>query len=134
MIDITFKHRLMQIAQHFCGSDRGWQAKFAKSIGASTGNVANWMNESTNTVPGAESIARICEHYTFNVEWLLTGKGDMLTRAVGDVPPLSDYDRGRNDQKLVDLQDEVTYYRGQIKEALERCAAWVHTKNDSKKP
>lgn len=51
--------------------------KFAESIGASQGNVSGWFNR-PNVRPSIDALKRISEVHNVNLNWLITGKGQMF--------------------------------------------------------
>ena len=52
------------------------QNQFAQEIGVSGGNLNGWLKNKTK--PGADALMAICEKFKVNINWLLTGKGEML--------------------------------------------------------
>lgn len=50
--------------------------KFAESIGVSQGNVSDWFNK-PNARPSIDALKRISDTHNVNLNWLITGKGDM---------------------------------------------------------
>jgi len=54
------------------------QKAFALSIDVSPGNVSDWLSNKRNISPSLEALARISEVYKINLNWLLTGEGEMF--------------------------------------------------------
>lgn len=67
------------------------QYQFAESISISGATVSDWLN-TANVNPSIESLVRISERHNVNLQWLLTGSGDMFnsTRAREADPHLID--------------------------------------------
>lgn len=63
--------------------------KFAESIGVSQGNVSDWFNK-PNARPSIDALKRISDTHNINLNWLITGKGDMYnsTHALEKPPGL----------------------------------------------
>lgn len=61
--------------------------KFAEGLGLSQGNVSDWFNK-PNARPSIGALKRISEVYNVNLNWLVTGEGQMFkdTRARGEWP------------------------------------------------
>jgi len=61
--------------------------KFAESIGVSQGNVSDWFNK-PNARPSIDALKRISDTHNINLNWLITGKGEMYnsTRARAKPP------------------------------------------------
>ncbi|MCK9556765.1 MAG: S24 family peptidase [Candidatus Cloacimonetes bacterium] len=51
--------------------------KFAEQLGLSQGNVSDWFNR-PGYRPSIDALKRISEIYNVNLNWLITGKGDMF--------------------------------------------------------
>lgn len=51
--------------------------RFAESIGASQGNVSDWFNK-PNARPSIDVLKRISDTYKVNLNWLITGAGEMF--------------------------------------------------------
>lgn len=51
--------------------------RFAETIGASQGNVSDWFNK-PNARPSIDALKRISEAHGVNLNWLITGEGDMF--------------------------------------------------------
>jgi len=54
------------------------QSEFAKAIEVTQSNVSDWVNRKKPSKPSPPAMARINEVYGLNLNWLITGKGDML--------------------------------------------------------
>lgn len=52
------------------------QKKFAEQLGLSQGNVSDWFNRPKYR-PSIDALKRISETYNVNLNWLITGEGDM---------------------------------------------------------
>lgn len=57
------------------------QYVFAKAIGVSAGNVSDWLKENGKK-PSHDALIRISEVYGIDINWLLTGTGDMYINKV----------------------------------------------------
>lgn len=57
--------------------------RFAESIGASQGNVSDWFNK-PNARPSIDALKRISDTHNVNLNWLITGEGDMFKQL--DIP------------------------------------------------
>ena len=51
--------------------------KFAETIGASQGNVSDWFNK-PNARPSIDALKRISDTHNVNLNWLITGEGEMF--------------------------------------------------------
>jgi len=51
--------------------------KFAEQLGLSQGNVSDWFNR-PGYRPSIDALKRISETYNVNLNWLITGTGDMF--------------------------------------------------------
>ncbi|MCF7911436.1 MAG: helix-turn-helix transcriptional regulator [Candidatus Cloacimonetes bacterium] len=71
---MDFRSRLLKIIK----TKKLSQAKFAEKIGVSAGNVSNWLNPVYNSKPTFDAMLQICERFEVNLNWLLTGDGDMF--------------------------------------------------------
>ncbi len=54
------------------------RSEFAKRIHVTQGNVSDWINDKKPSKPSSTALARISEEYNVNLNWLITGKGDMF--------------------------------------------------------
>lgn len=52
--------------------------QFADSLGISPGNISNWINKSIKSKPTADALVQIFEKFSVNLNWLLTGEGEMF--------------------------------------------------------
>lgn len=57
--------------------------RFAESIGVSQGNASDWFNK-PNARPSIDALKRICEVHNVNINWFLTGVGEMF---ISNSPP-----------------------------------------------
>jgi len=55
------------------------QSRFAASINVSPGNVSEWLSK-PNKNPSSDALIRICETHNVNLNWLLTGQGEMFNK------------------------------------------------------
>lgn len=75
--------------------------KFAESIGVSQGNVSDWFNK-PNARPSIDALKRISDTHNINLNWLVTGTGDMYNnvrarvgdRELVDIPIIPDIAAG----------------------------------------
>jgi len=51
--------------------------KFAETIGVSQGNVSDWFNK-PNARPSIDALKRISDTHNVNLNWLITGEGEMF--------------------------------------------------------
>lgn len=58
------------------------QSEFAKAINATQGNVSDWLNRKKTSKPSALAMARISEIYNLDLNWLITGRGEMFFKAL----------------------------------------------------
>lgn len=66
------KKRLLELADYYSVSVR----KFEEECGLKRGNISNMTDDSSI---GSDKLSKIIDRYPFvNMEWLITGKGDML--------------------------------------------------------
>lgn len=63
------------------------QGKFAKSINISPSNVSEWISKD-NKNPSMDALFKICFKYNVNINWLLTGKGEMFISDIAKPEPL----------------------------------------------
>ncbi|KQC06160.1 MAG: hypothetical protein APR54_07635 [Candidatus Cloacimonas sp. SDB] len=54
------------------------KSEFAKAIEVTQGNVSDWVNRIKPSKPSPPAMARINEVYGLNLNWLITGKGEMF--------------------------------------------------------
>jgi len=65
---------------------------FALAVGVSPGNVSDWLGDKRNSSPSLETLIRISETFSVNLNWLLIGKGQMfLSDSPGEEPPKVKY-------------------------------------------
>ena len=53
-------------------------SEFAKDIEVTQSNVSDWVNRKKPSKPSPPAMARINEVYGLNLNWLITGKGEMF--------------------------------------------------------
>ncbi len=51
---------------------------FGAKIEYSGGNIGDWVHKTKKSNPTAKALTRICNEYHVNINWLLTGKGEMF--------------------------------------------------------
>ena len=54
------------------------RSEFARAIGVTQSNVSDWVNRKKPSKPSPPAMARINEVYGLNLNWLITGKGEMF--------------------------------------------------------
>ncbi|MCD4817572.1 MAG: helix-turn-helix domain-containing protein [Candidatus Cloacimonetes bacterium] len=54
------------------------RSEFAKGISVTQSNVSDWVNRKKPSKPSPPAMARINEVYGMNLNWLITGKGEMF--------------------------------------------------------
>lgn len=54
------------------------RSEFAQAISVTQGNVSDWVNRKKSSKPSSPAMARISEIYNLNLNWLITGKGEMF--------------------------------------------------------
>lgn len=102
------KDRIYQIIEITC---KGSIRKFAEAIGVPYANIYNYYREdrkSSNKVT-ADIIAKIVLSFDdFNVDWILTGRGEMLKKI--------NVEKSANEmeliEKLEEAREEIGYYKG----------------------
>jgi phage repressor protein C with HTH and peptisase S24 domain len=72
---VTVKTRLKELIKTLSLK----QYQFAESISISGATVSDWLN-TANVNPSIESLVRISERHNVNLQWLLTGSGDMFNK------------------------------------------------------
>jgi SOS-response transcriptional repressor LexA len=60
---------------------------FAESIGVSNSNISNWINPEYTSKPSFDALLRISEKHFINVNWLLSGIGEVFLDQVKDQKP-----------------------------------------------
>lgn len=66
--------------------------KFAETIGASQGNVSDWFNK-PNARPSIDALKRISDTHNVNLNWLITGEGEMFNNVRAREAALSKFIR-----------------------------------------
>ena len=66
------------------------QTSFAKSLGISVGNISDIMNAKIN--PSSQSLQKMAEVYHINLNWLLTGDGEMFIKTADAPTKIPIYD------------------------------------------
>lgn len=61
--------------------------KFAETLLLSQGNVSDWFNK-PNVRPSIDALRKISLTYNVNINWLLTGKGDMFISSMPSIPSI----------------------------------------------
>ena len=54
------------------------KSEFARAIEVTQSNVSDWVNRTKPSKPSSPAMARINEIYGLNLNWLITGKGEMF--------------------------------------------------------
>ncbi|MCF7861581.1 helix-turn-helix domain-containing protein [Candidatus Woesearchaeota archaeon] len=54
------------------------KSEFARAIEVTQSNVSDWVNRTKPSKPSSPAMARINEMYGLNLNWLITGKGEMF--------------------------------------------------------
>jgi SOS-response transcriptional repressor LexA len=54
------------------------KSEFARAIEVTQSNVSDWVNRTKPSKPSPPAMARINEVYGLNLNWLITGKGEMF--------------------------------------------------------
>lgn len=76
------KDRLLEIIDEF---EDGNKSKFAREIGASSGNLGIWLRQAKRgkeIYPSASVLYRILKRYSVNINWLLTGEGKKTLKKI----------------------------------------------------
>lgn len=68
----NFSQRLLSVIKH-AGLKK---SQFAKDIGVSPSNLSDWLSGRYN--PNGVVLFRISEKFSININWLMTGEGDMI--------------------------------------------------------
>ncbi len=66
--------RISELVNHFAN---GVNTRFAEMVGTSEANIRNYRN---GKMPKYDFIYNICDRFEINFEWLILGKGEMLTK------------------------------------------------------
>lgn len=104
--------------------------EFAYSVGVSPGNVSDWLGEKRNSNPSLETLIRISEKFSVNLNWLLIGEGNMFLSknqefaAPGDVETIDaeEWRKKKNQEfmqkikQINDTQKEIVYSHDEITE------------------
>jgi transcriptional regulator with XRE-family HTH domain len=56
------------------------QIDFGKSIDATAPTITEWLGNKKNSIPSAYYLIQICERHNVNINWLLTGKGEIFIK------------------------------------------------------
>jgi transcriptional regulator with XRE-family HTH domain len=56
------------------------QTEFGKRLKISSGHASDWFNPIKKATPNASKLVRIYEEFNVNINWLLTGKGEMFNQ------------------------------------------------------
>lgn len=95
---------------------------FAANLGVSEANIRSYIR---GVVPKADILSKIVSYYDVSAEWLLTGRGEMLSSEVSAPPPTAqnpaqhDALVGRLLEKITEQAEEIGRLKAQIDE-LER--------------
>jgi len=71
---------------------------FAERIGATTGNISNWLNGKGISTA---SINRICKEFNVNPDWLINGEGKIFLPPTLDQATIDYYHLTDQEQKLI---------------------------------
>jgi phage repressor protein C with HTH and peptisase S24 domain len=78
----TVNQRLVSVIEHLTN---GNEKRFADGLGVSPAVINNYTTGKQQSKPGFEMLARIAEtHPAINIEWLISGRGEMLKPASPD--------------------------------------------------
>ena len=76
---MNFFDRLKQLRHHLGLT----QAQFAKDLGVQQRTISNW--ETGRNEPNIDILALIIAKWAVNINWLITGLGDMFTNGLKDI-------------------------------------------------
>ena len=105
MSDINL--RIKSLRDYFAN---GNNSDFASMIGSSEANVRNYIKE---TEPRANVLVNICEKLEISAEWLLLGKGDMVS-----IIPSITKEGEKNSNKSVNVNADVLQLFEEYKKAF----------------
>jgi len=97
-------------------------SKFCKKVGISTGNLNGLINDDSN--PSAKLCSRLLELYDININWLLSGEGEMIRREKSDIYNKVDMDEDLEISELLKSayrilktgnQTAIEYFKQSIK-------------------
>jgi len=89
--------------------------KFALEVGKDKGSISKWINKGVN--PSSDVLIKIGEKYkNANINWLLTGKGDILLNTDYQVPAEGNHniEESISNFNIKTMTPEVDYLRKQI--------------------
>ncbi len=61
--------------------------EFAKEIDVSSGNLSDWLSDKRKSKPSADVLFRISEKFNVDMNWLITGEGEMFLSRDQDHKP-----------------------------------------------
>ncbi|EHO40400.1 helix-turn-helix domain protein [Caldithrix abyssi DSM 13497] len=87
---------------------------FAKSINVSPGNLSDWLKGKSE--PSSKALIRICEIYNVNLNWLLTGQGNMFLQP-SPPPTVNEHAQAyqAKEQEIERLKQEITNLKAELK-------------------
>lgn len=114
----NIKDRFQQIADYKKVSIR----KLEQLLYLNRGNISNISTK--NGAIGSDKLSKICENMPeLSIEWLLTGKGEML-KSEDITIPHNNIEQDKNaieklEQEVIFLKEEIIYLREQNKKLLD---------------
>jgi len=93
------------------------QSAFAKDLGISRTTLIGY--EDGSVAPSANFLAKICQIYNVNINWFLTGKGEMFLLNTGKEtsnPPQLPKLKAKVDQRLEEIETQISEIRNCFKE------------------
>lgn len=83
-METTVGQRITLLIEHFC---KGNEKRFAESLGVSPAVINNYTNGKQQSKPGFDMLYKICKTYPqVQIEWLISGQGEMLKPAAATSP------------------------------------------------
>ncbi|AEG60045.1 helix-turn-helix domain-containing protein [Desulforamulus ruminis] len=91
------------------------KTQFAKIIGISTGNLGDWKRG--KSMPGANALAKIAEHFDVSLDWLILGKKiEKLEQIPGRVSRISEGEEDRLEFRESGSNSELLKYLKDLSE------------------
>lgn len=97
----TIENRLKALVTIVEGTRRGAQSDFSKKIGCSRGIFSTWIKG--KAIPSPEYREKIKIAYNVNIDWLMTGNGEIFLEEIIEIKP---YVRRLN--SLIDESNEIS--------------------------
>ena len=98
------------------------QAKFAKDVGISPGNLSDWFGNSKKSKPSAQALLKIGRTYKISTHWLLSGEGEIFYKSVPGYTKrrklLSKYEQTDKINNLSKQIDKLKAENKQLKEKI----------------